>query len=194
MPASDHVWSCLSRTDVAVSLAGAAMPWISGALEHIPWTYRIPAMALTACALLWLWRHLSMRRMLVPYRLQSNYADDVLYVGELFEGRAMISNVTFRRTELKGPGAIYLEGNCRVVRAMHNPNIHVLAVIPQPGVNLMAFYRFRNCVFDDCIFTGVGLIIDSSNSQLHGLVTQQIELPIPAPKPASQDGGAQPSM
>jgi hypothetical protein len=179
-------WGRLSRIDKVVSIAGLVVPLVTGVLEGVPWTYRIPAMAVTACAALFLWRHLTLRRLLMPGVLQAIYENDLLTPDELFGGRSRVSNITFRNTEFKGPGAVYIEGDCRLTDPLFNPHINALLIMPQSYASLLPFYRINNSVFDRCIFSGVGLLVDSKNSHLFGLQPEQTQPNLPLVNPPHQ--------
>lgn len=45
-----------------MSLLTFGVTTFSGVMEGIPWTYRIPAALVAACAAVWLWRHLTLQR------------------------------------------------------------------------------------------------------------------------------------
>ena len=164
-----EVWNRITRVDTIVSLVAFAVPAMTGVFEGIPWTYRIPAMAGTACFVLFLWRHLTMRRLLMPGVVQKIYENDLLGLNDLSQGRSRVSSITFRDTEFRGPGAVYIEGNCRITNPLYSPHIETLVIAPQHRASLLPFYRISNSVFDRCIFNSVGLLVDADNFHLFGL-------------------------
>ncbi|CAA2142781.1 hypothetical protein [Hyphomicrobium sp. ghe19] len=163
------------------------MPLVTGSLEGIPWTYRIPAMAITACAVLFLWRHLTLRRLLLPGIVQKIYENDLLTLGELFAGRSRVTDITFRGTEFRGPGAVYIEANCRITEPLYSPHLDTLIILPQNNASLLPFYRISNSVFDRCVFSSVGLLVDRNNYSLFGLPDPPDEPRLPLEPPRSVD-------
>jgi hypothetical protein len=157
MDYSEHIWNRLFRVDTAVSLLTFGVTTFSGVMEGIPWTYRIPAALVAACAAVWLWRHLTLQRLLMPTKVQPVYENDVITISELFQGRSFIRGVTFRNCEIKGPGTLVLLNP--VMRAnTFNPNLDVLVVLVPPETNLMPHHQLIECVFEKCFFSGCGIM------------------------------------
>src|SRR5438128_12374298 len=58
MPDREQQWRPFVRVDVAISLGLAAVTiggWMLGALQDVPWLFRIPAILLTLCTLAFLY-------------------------------------------------------------------------------------------------------------------------------------------
>lgn len=164
------IWTRVGIVDASISLGVFILTTFAGFTEDIPWTYRIPAALVGACAVLLLWRHLTLRRLLMPNRLQSVYENDLMDVRELFSGRSMVRNVTFKNVELTGPGAIYFDPDCKLVKNLTcNPSLEEMMVIPGNQVRLSPFHRFINCTFEDCVLTNVGIIVNDANKELFGI-------------------------
>jgi hypothetical protein len=184
----DQAWARITRIDAAISLAAAGTPAMTGFFEGIPWTYRIPAMALSACAVLYLWRHLTLRRLLMPTALQKHYENDLISLDELYRGRSRISDITFRNVEFRGPGALYIHGDCRMKDPLYSPHRDTLIIMPQNNASLLPFYAMRNCVLDGCMFTSLGLLVDINNYRLFGLPDPPApELPMVMPRQSSEN-------
>jgi hypothetical protein len=182
MHSDSNIWRSVFRVDSAVSLGMAVVTFLSGAFEGIPWTYRIPAILATAALTLWLWRSLSLRRFLLPNRVLSYYENDVLHLHELFGGRSMIRDVTFKNVEIKGPGSIAFEGNCRFNSEIYNPNIDVLIIPTVSGVFLSPHFQFRDCMFDSVMFTNCGIL---APPHMMDFLRQRFGAP-PSPAPLEQ--------
>lgn len=152
----------LTLSDAIVSLGGAFVTLGASFFEtlQVPWTIRIPAALATAAIALWLWRSMTLRRLLVPNKLQSFYENDLMSVDELFHGRSRISGTTFKNVELTGPGGIFLRPDCKLVGDINfNPSVEDLILIPKGPVSVEPFYSFSNCTFENVVFTRVAIII-----------------------------------
>lgn len=163
-------WERLYRADTLVSLGVAAMTGASGFAEGIPYTYLIPAVLLASCAALFLWRQLSVRRLFLPTKVESFYENELLRVQEVFQGRSILRNVTFKNVEFAGPSCVYIDETCQLSREVtFNPDLKDLMLTPTGRVHLAPHYRFSHCSFEGVIFTNVAILISPHNHQLFGL-------------------------
>jgi hypothetical protein len=151
-------WNRLYRVDTAVSLGAAVVTLLSGFMEGIPWTFRIPAVLIAAAAALWVWRSLTLRRLVMPNAISSFYENDVIELHELFAGRSMIRDVVFKNVEIKGPGSICFEGNSKFDSEIYNPNLEVLMAVVNHQFYMTPHFQFRDCTFDKVMFTNCGIL------------------------------------